>query len=214
MVNFKRNRRSGNKVVRQVFKNKAVLSRMKGSIERKQRVTVVTTNQPADTTSKIIYLTLVNQGDAEETRDGNKIRLKSLFIRGFIHNDNSGTPEDGLVRIIVWRENAHNAVATNPTLVNNVLETLTINSPQSWSRKNINKVMFDNTFVLDTSQHTIIPFKIRLSGLNTSLFYEGSTSAVADAIKNPFFIGVFGTVAAGTNAPQFDITCRMTYDDL
>ncbi len=213
MVNFRRNKRSGNKVVRQVFKNKAVLSRLKGAVERKQRVTNVVVDDDIDTVSTVTYLTLVNTGNVEETRDGDKIRLKSIFIRGFIHNDNT-SPADGLVRIIVWRESAHNAVATNPTIVNNVLETLTINSPQSWSRKNTNKIMFDNTFVLDTTQHSIVPFKIRLSGLNTALYYEGTGAGVADAIKNPFFIGYFSNITGGTVVPRMDFTSRMTFDDL
>ncbi len=211
MSRFRRKRFRGSKVTRQVFKNKAVLSRLKGAVERKSRLSRDEANLDIDATETHHMLTIINQGDSDGTREGEKISIRTLFIRGFIHNDNSAAA-DGLVRIILWRQNQPQGA--DPVLVDNVLENIDINSPQNWARKSAVKVLFDNTFVMDTTQHTIIPFKIRLQGLTVKTFYEGSGGGTADAIKNHYYLGWFGTNSGATIVPRLDYSCRVTYDDM
>jgi len=204
---FNGKRRS--KLARQVSRNKFKISKIANVIERKQ-IAVAQTDQDANTTGTIQTLSVISHGITQSTRIGDTIVIKSITIRGFLHND-QGTPVDNIVRLIVWKNLNPNGVTE---VINaNVLESVTVNALRDWDHKLRIKVYYDQTFVMDTSQHTLIPFKIRIAGLRSKVTYEGTGGGELDSMMNHYYFGLISTVAGTTNDPLVDFDFRVTYDD-
>ncbi len=207
----RRYRKSGSKLARQVYKNKKKISRVANIIERKF-IDATSTDVEVNTTSAIVQLTGVSEGVTTSTRIGDQVTGKSIMIRGFLDNNNhGGTNVDCICRIIVWRIRQGNGIT--PVIADEILTNVDVNAMQDWDKKMKNKMYYDQTFVMDTSQHSIIPFKIRLSRLNIKVRYQGTGAGLADAMDNNFMIGFFSTVAGTVNDPQATFTSRFVYED-
>ncbi len=205
-------RKRSSKLVRQVYRNKKKISRVTGIIERKA-IDATTTGADVNTTGATVQLTGLSEGTAQSTRVGDQVTAKSIMIRGLIDNSvhDAGTPVDCLVRIMVWR--IRNQNGTTAVITGQILEAVDINSMQDWQRKDAFKMYYDQTYTMDTSQHTIIPFKIRLSRLNLKIRYEGTGGGQGDAMNNHFYISFFSSVAGAVNDPLITFTKRFVYDD-
>ncbi len=136
--------------------------------------------------------------------------MKNLTLRGIIHNDH-GTSEDCLVRILVFRMKIPNGAT--PTLTGNVLDALTARSLYKWNVRKQVEILYDNTWAMDTLQHSIIPFKIRLR-INKKVNYILTTKAFGAMGSNGLYFSIFSDIAGTTNNPQFDLAGRFTYIDM
>ncbi len=206
----KRFRRRGRKSLKcQVASNKAKISKIAGIIERKNVFSSVA-NGEANTTGVITNISNINQATSANGREGDQVRVRTITVRGIIANDH-GTPQDCVVRILVWKNLNPNGVTE--TITNNVLESVDVLSVRDWDHKDRIKVYYDQMFVMDTSQHTLIPFKIHISGLKAKTTYEGSGAGEADNMMNHYYIGILSDVAGTTNNPQIDFNFRLTFED-
>ncbi len=206
-----RRRNRGKKSMRRkVNSNSRNIAMLKNSIERKFSNATPLAAEGCDTAGNTTHLSIVNQGDNGGQRIGDQITVRILMIRGVIDNTN-GTPVDAICRLMVYKNKIPNGVTQ--VIADEVLDAATINSMRDWPKKEIYKVYYDNTFSLDTSLHSKIPFKIRVSGLNSKTTYQGSGAGQADAMTNHYYFSMFSDQAAGANAPTIDATFRFTFDD-
>ncbi len=215
MVKYKkRYRKRGSKLKKQVYRNAAKLKRLRGAIERKAYQVAQVENVNCNTTGLVIHLTPMADGDTVVNRTGQEVYLKNLMIRLHLKNSH-GTPEDCLVRIIVFR--AYDAHAALPSLgggAQSLLEQIgIINSVNRWDSNDDFKVYYDNTIAMDTSLHSNIPLKIRLSKLNCRTTWDSNLGDIGHAQRNHLFLAFFSTVAGTTNDPLIDYVYRVTYDD-
>lgn len=197
------------KLKSQVYRNKAKLKRLAAVIERKavdQTESLVDVNSVGG----IEVLSSLTGGDSFNNRTGMAVVAKTITIRGFLHN-NHGTPVDCICRLIVWKDKRPNGVAE--VMPDNILRALEVNSLQDWEKKEGLRMLWDQTYVMDTSQHSIIPFKIRISRLNTKVTYQGTGGGEGNNMTNHYYFGFFSTVAGTTNDPLIDYDTRFTYDD-
>lgn len=203
---FKRRR---NGLAKQVRKNARKIKKINAQVEAKESRISVVTNLELNEVDSITTLSVVAQGLDDDDRIGNTIFCKNIMIRGILHNDH-GTPVDALVRLIVFRwKNPRSDV---PATSSGVLESLAINSMRDWKERDQFVVMYDNTFSLDTTQHTKVPFKIRLK-INKKIMFNASTKSATAAETNGIYISSFSDVTGTTNNPRMDVQSRMTFTD-
>ncbi len=196
---------------KQVNSNKMAIARQKADVEKKFKQSVGN-GDSVDTTSKVVILTDISGTlDGVSGRDGEAIRVKTISIRGILYN-NVGSPKDNVVRLLVWQAKSPQAVSQ--TIANTVLDSLTVQSLYDWQRKEQIVVKYDQTVTMDTFQHSIIPFKIRISGLNTRCVFSGTSTGFASHITGHYYFGFFSTIAVAENPPTMDFQGRLTYTDI
>jgi len=154
------------------------------------------------------------QGTTTETRVGNKIKLKRLFIRGYMVN-NRGTPVDSMIRLIIFRaKQPNNALQTEDLLFQDGAD---INTPRMMEHKKRFKVYFDQTFTMkastDVSTQIFLPVKINIP-LNSVATYNGVTGGYTDMERNGVYLLICSTTNTGSaNVPSFQFYSRVTYYD-
>ncbi len=183
---------------------------LKKNIEFKFKDLTVT-NQDASNAPTLLLLNGVANGPLVVERTGDELTARRIVIRGKIENTN-GTPVDTIVRIILFRERRVNGVVP---VLGDVLAATGTAAVLSWRNmddKNNIKVMFDTTFTMDTTQHSLIPFKL-IYKLNHQTLYSGVGTGVSSIQTNGLFLVVISEVAAGANAPTVDFTSRYSFVD-
>ncbi len=209
MPRFRNNNKKNMK--KKVRSNTQRIGKLEAGIERKQSNSAALVAESIDTAGDLTQLSNINEGLTFQHRIGEVIHVRTIMIRGVINNSTITTPQDALVRLLVFKNSVPNGVTQ--AITGEVLDTIAINSMRDWSKKEMYKVYYDQTFFLDTSTHSKIPFKIRISGLNSKCTFEGSGAGEADAMTNHFYFAMFSDKAAGDSAPLMDATFRITYDD-
>ncbi len=202
-----RRRRKG--LSSKVKRNSKLIKKLNASVETKAEEIADINSVDVNTTSAIHIINAVAQGLDDNDRIGNNIFGKSITLRGTLENDH-GTPEDCLVRVIVFRMKIPNGAT--PTLIGSVLEALEIESLYNWDNRKQYEILFDNTWAMDTTQHSLIPFKIRVK-VNKKINYILTTKAFGAAGTNGYYIGFFSNIAGTTNNPQITLRGRHTYED-
>ncbi len=213
---YKRSRRryrKGNGMSSQVYKNKRDLKRLKKGIEYKKFDSIVTAAE-ANTTATPSYLCTIDQGINDLQRIGRKITANRIFIRGFVHNDH-GTPEDCIVRIALVRwKSGEGGTLTHAQVWNSQQGTGSIvNRSREPNSAGLFQVYLDHTFVMDTTQHSLIPFKINQK-LRQPIEYNAITGLEATCERNGLYLFVFSNIAGTTNNPQVTFIARLSYSDL
>lgn len=208
---FKRNG-NGNYIRRQVGKNKAELKVLMKGVERKfhdrQNNVVVMTNQA-------VWASIndgIDQGFDQGDRVGNKINGKKIFIRGFFTNKGANAA-DCVCRIIIVRIPVPRITAPAVTRLLNDADN--VNSFRLVTRDNEMIIMYDQTFAMDTTQMSLIPFKWSKK-INTISEWTGATGSSTTITANTYGIYAFSTITdnPGTlDSPDFNFGVRYTYTD-
>ncbi len=136
------------------------------------------TNFTADpnSTGSVIGLTAIPQGDADTTRDGNKIRAKHLMISGVALINASAA--ETRIRYVVVRDN--NGTTTRPVLTDvfssaNVMfnNGIKLSDPQKNSRFT---VLWDKVLILSsTGGKEQVPFSYSMT-LDHHIYFTGSSA--------------------------------------
>ncbi len=163
-----------------------------------------------DTTGDVTsFNSLIAAGTGLDERVGEEVTARRIFIRGHVHNDR-GTPADGLIRLIVFRQKRSLSVQT---AVNEILDSggsVTTNRMRNMDNKEDIVIYADHTIAFDTLAHTLVPFKFMFK-LNHQAKYGGTaTSAPVDNLVG--FMAI-STQATSANAPGVALEGRYSYVD-
>ncbi len=153
-------------------------------------------------------LNLIADGPLVDERDGEEVTARRLMIRGFFHND-QGTPVDCIIRMIIWRQISVLGVTPVLGMVNLSLD---VDSLRHMARKENVVVYLDETFTMDTTQHSLIPFKF-IKKLNHKARFQGTTGTQSDLFRNGINISLVSTVNGVANDPLVNFTARYSYCD-
>lgn len=205
----KRRRRYRKSLYSKVEKNRRAIKGIVKSQEKKAK-TITITDGDVNDTGGYTYITNINRGDDDDERDGNVIYLKSIFGRIGLTNDH-GTPEDCFVRMMLVCDKSANNVALD--LADLLGTGWNIFSPINWDSKKKYKVYYDNMWAMDTSQHSYIPIKFRITNINKQVTYDNTDGGTDDARDNAFYLVRMSTVTGTTNDPLIDAKIRVTYYD-
>lgn len=157
--------------------------------------------------------------------DGSKVRLKYLYIKGFIKV--SGTNEDDFnckLMVFRWKRNTANSNITWDNLINNTNAITNINDPSTWTEtdrlrllymqdwKNDIKINFykkiKNLYRKYDDANNIIPFKIRIPLYDCVLTCDNTKSGgLYTPIVNPSTNGLYFTFLSN----QFNETNTISY---
>ncbi len=221
---LKRGKRGGY-IKKQVGKNKADLKILKRSIERKfnSRIdqTIVMDNTPT-----LYYLnhdiiqTLAVVGQpvtTQHSRDGDALNGKSIMIRGYFDNKGvapNNNTVDCICRFILYRiKKNRGQTPVFSRLVNN---PDSVNTLRNVDRASAFDVMYDQTFAMDTTQMSLIPFKLRKK-INTITTYDDNAGDVNGVQDNLYVIAVYSTVDDNEgvlDSPDFHFDIRYSYTDM
>ena len=151
---------------------------IRGLINVEKKFKDTQTTGTVDYGGTIYHLTSITQGDQIDQRNGNSILLKSLFIRGQVRMDTTGSAQSSTVRIILFQDNNdNNAVA--PTVAQ-VLQTVgSVYAP--YSPLNVNnydrfRVLCTQMLTLNNTGANTLPIKM-YKKLNTHCRWQGSTAS-------------------------------------
>ncbi len=200
--------RFGRKTQAQAIRsNTAKLQQIKSATEKKT-VSVFDSSVHVNTTGIVIPLNLCQQGKDEAERDGNKITTKRLFIRGRFVNTH-GTPEDCIIRMIIFRrKDVSGVLPTSTTLLTTQDDLGMMNKDHMHDYV----IYHDVTFVMDTTQHSIVPFKW-MKRLNLNVRFNAPQAVTASLEANGLFMWFYSTVAGETNDPLVSYQLRHEFID-
>lgn len=150
-----------------------------------------------------VPLCQVPQGDGASTRDGNSIRVKSLFIKGAMVN-NSAATDGSLVRVVVWKQDDDVA----PTATNYAAAGISTFRNMAETKNYIG--LYDKVFKLSTNggPNEKFQFKINLS-LDLPLRYPDNTTSYPQS--NNLFCMMISDES--TNPPSVFAGARIRYYD-
>jgi len=172
-----------------------------GGVEYKH-VDLITALAP-DNDGDIVILNSIAQGDSDNTRDGDKIKMQNLTIRGDVIGD-AAAPD--VVRLVIFHDK-QNVIATVADFFQGVSEISSVLQPKNYDQRFRTKVLFDRSWTVSPAGPRIKYFK-KVIPLNISTQYQGgTTTSLTGSLK---FI-VLGIPAVATSA--FNMVSRLTYTD-
>lgn len=200
-------RRKKNTAMKIARSNRAKLNKLQPESKVK---TGSTSNDDVNTTGAVILLSGVARGDTLAERNGQEVSARRIFIRGYFANSH-GTPEDCLIRIVLFR--ASQPGSAIPTLSGGLFNSLSINAMRDLAHLPDYKIYYDHTFSMDTTQHTLLPFKINKL-LSTRTRYNGIDAADETATEsNHYYLAYWSTVSGTTNDPLVTWEWRFSFVD-
>lgn len=176
------------------------------------------TASPFGTSGTLSYITLPTQGSTENQRIGQKIKARSLRLRGYIQADT--TINLSQVRMIIgcWKD----FQGTSPT-ASLLMDTPGAVVPSFYNRDTLVQrkwvPMYDKVWNLDGATasnviptDSIVNFEISFSGKKLPL--KELTFNNAGVVQNQYFIFCYSNWTAGGTAPRLTYDARITFTDV
>lgn len=156
-------------------------------------------------TPQYFYLTDINQGDTDVSRDGNQVRLKSIQFKGQL-TWNSGSMDTQRVRMLLVRKKDTNG--SNPGS-NDILVGDAIDDYYAKNEIFNYQILIDKTYSL-SEQKPIINIKW-FKKQSAIMRYSTSGEAVVSQQRNGYFVMFLSTDS--TTPPTFIGSSRATFID-
>jgi len=182
-----------------------------------------------NTSGSFTLLCVPQQGDDMTNRDGRKIKLQSLYIRGLIRMEPTITPSSPeevssqLCRVIIFVDYQPNAAAPGVT---DVLKEALPQSQLNLNNRDRFKIIKDKTFVFDSfiynttatqsvaaMNRTIHPVKIfKRLNINT-IFNATNGTTIASISSGALYMLCIGTEAAGGTDGNLVVSTRVRFSE-
>lgn len=165
----------------------------------------------ANLASSIQLLNGNSQGSFRDAHIGEELTARRIAIRGVVKN-NHGTPQDTTVRLMLVRKLNNNGVAiTLPYVLENVASFPTLSWTKMDNARNL-RIIWDHTFTMDSTQHSVIPFKL-LFKLNHTVKFNSSGSTATNIETNGLYFVMMSQVSGTADNPVVDLDWRYSYCD-
>lgn len=153
----------------------------------------------------ILYLTGIDVGDTDETRDGNTIKITRFQGRAKVTQHASATTTT--VRIIVFRDRSTSGVV--PTIAQ-VLKSASPLSPLNLDYRKRFQILNDKMFTFDSAKQKIRPMKW-FKKMQNQVVYSGSGTSTTTSMSNGLYLLYISD--EGTNYPTISYDFRMRFLD-
>lgn len=177
------------------------------NVERKFLDTTFTSSM--FTTAAIFPVSLIDQGDAYNQRQGNSVKLTSIYVSGTILGDPTQVNAQ-TIRYILFMDKEGRGVA--PTITD-LLEAATIQSPINHIAGKRFKILLDKQLtqsVAGAPNHTHQVKHFMKKSIH--LKYNGPAALTSDTMENQLYFFVYGTSTLA-QSPTAYITVRLRYID-
>jgi len=154
-----------------------------------------------------IFMTGLTQGDGATHRDGNSVRLKSLYFQMEFERNATATKPGTRFRIMIIKSTYNNNVL--PALSDILAQSSNFMSPLNIDETAGFRVLKDQHFTV-TVDKPMLSSRFRIN-LNHHAKYIGTSDAVSDATSGHLFLMAF--VGDSANADYFQYNSRIRYVD-
>ena len=196
---------------KRVFKRRATRRVYKRVLRPETKTIYATGSFPCDTTGTITLLNGIAQGDTGDTREGRKITLKSIQLRG-VDYVTDGTGKDQMHRIMIVQQLRPNAVQP---AITDILQSNTITSLRNRFKLRDYKVLVDKTIILNASGESGSTRLVRIykKMFINQYFNGGNAGTIADIQSNALYLITLGSNAAGVTAGAIGYTAQLSFID-
>lgn len=157
-------------------------------------------------TGGLYSLSVMAQGDTQETRQGQKILAKDLLLRGSLQVNASATSTR--VRMIIGVDKMGNGAYPTTT---DILDSASVYAPLDIDDSQGRFViLYDRLYNLETDGKDSVAFKI-YKKLDFHIAFKGTTATEADIGKN--YIWILFLTDEAVNTPTVSYIARMKYYD-
>lgn len=162
------------------------------------------------TSENIQQLTQITQGDGTDNRTGNKIVLKSIYLKGFASPNGLDTSFDGReMRLIVVRWNED----TDLTAMNQIYDSADITAKVSMQNENKFKILYDKVIQLRSKESTDMVYRRAVKFYRKECYpvlYQDSTAT--SAYRGRIYVIAISNL--GTNEPKLHLEARVKWVDV
>ncbi len=204
---FKRKRRKGfSRKVKDIINKTAETKFIDGNINL---------NSPVTGTGVVIHITNVGLGDTEILRDGDKINIRSIQLRGSVTTDSAPSNDTGF-RISLVRA-LDDIKGVLPTIAE-IFSENTIHALKQRESRNRFKIYMDMRGLVKYQALNTIPSKAlvdyyKMFKKDMFCWYDGAVPDITDAQSGHWFI-VLQTDMGSTLQPTFFLNLRVTFKDV
>lgn len=175
------------------------------NVEKKKHDAQV--NTTIGTTGNVQILSGIAQGDGIGNREGNSIKVNSLYLRGALTIHGSATAS--ICRIMLVRDKQQ--IGDTEPALSDVLQSVDHTSPLNSATVGRFKIMWDKTYVLKQTTNTTIFFKKYFKLARSRLHCRFNAGAATDLQKNHLYLMIVTSEA--TNLPAVVIDSRLGFID-
>lgn len=172
------------------------------NVEKKHLLTNI--NAAMSNTGAITHLSAIAQGDTVSNRNGNSVKLQSLYCPFTIKANASST--QAFARVLIYMDLQQ--VADSAAGVTDVLYEATVESPLNINTAGRFKVLYDKVFNLDDAKTTSIYSKPYIP-IKSHVRYNGTASS--DVQKGGIYILYLSNES--TYTPNLYMNAKLSYVD-
>ena len=196
---------------KRVFKRRTTRRVYKRVLRPEIKTIYSTGTSPCDNIATITLLNGIAQGDTGDAREGRKITLKSIQLRG-VDYVTDATGKDQMHRFMIVQQYRPNGAYP---LINDILQATTISSLRNRNKLHDFKVLYDKTVSLNASGESGSQRLVRVykKMFLSQYFNSQSTGNIADIQTNALFLVTIGSNANGPTAGAIGYTVKLNFVD-
>lgn len=159
-------------------------------------------------------LTLVTQGDTDQTRDGDRLYAKKMYVRGYIEISDT----TNIVRLVFYQWKPNSTATLGDIFLPGPTGAIDVDSHYNHDTRQQFKILWDRTFVLEGNQSaatapvtsaSIRRFQMVLSrGMNRQLQFNGGGTAATNHI---YYAAISDSGIA--NHPELTMSTKFMFTD-
>lgn len=162
------------------------------------------------TAGTVYYISNIAQGDRSIDRDGLKINVKSVWLKGIANMHASAS--NSWIRVIVFVDKACNGSLPATTGVGGLLEATGVLSFREHQNNYRFRILYDKMIPISSAGRTNTEFKFyRKFKKGLRVQYTDSSAAIGDAGNNSLFVMMLSNEP--TNGPLVSARARLAYTD-
>lgn len=170
-------------------------------------IDIAGTSYECSTTGSITLINGVATGDDYTNRDGRKITMKSIFVRG--HFNVGATPTGGAVRWMVVYDKQPNGAAP---VITDIIAGANLAGNQNLNNRARFVVLRDVTDRVEATARIAVPTQwFKRCALDVT--FSGTTNGIASISTGALWFVTVGTVATGATSPIVNVSTRVRFWD-
>lgn len=176
-----------------------------------QKSVVTAASIQIDNGGTIQYVSNVTKGTTDQTRVGNKIVLKSLWLKSCIRTPT--TAADQYVRVVVIEDKKPSGALPTWTTIWNTVNPYSFRNEDYITRF---RIWHDRMINVNrpSESDSLIPHNWYRKTFRPIFYNDGVAGTVADCQQSAFYIGVIGSEVNGSTDAYLDYNFKITFTDV
>jgi len=169
-----------------------------------------TTQSPVDYNGDVGSLMDIPQGDGDDERQGDSIRMKNLTMQGMVEYDAAGSLDNQVVTIMILLDKQNKVSLAADVLEASYIATgIAPFAPKDRDKMYQTKMLAKRTVSVNADK-PLSRFKINLSNINFHTQYENETTTIN---TNDLKLLIISNDPSATDGPNITYIARLTFID-